>query len=192
MNGASSLLGAVIVTLYYRGKIKFDDSINTPTVLKLYWLLVTLSTVISISLSCIYWPFIHNGRDSGVNDALTHAGNAIVMLIDIFIHAHPPRFGHFVYPLAFGFFYGVIFVIPYIYLGGTNRDYSNYIYSVLDWQGDPKGALIFTLATFAFLIIMHFVLTSLGVSRLYLHKSIKLIKTKERSTEGDNHGFNDS
>lgn len=187
LNAFSSLFGAILVALYYKGKFKLDDNKMTNT-LKAYWLVATLSTVTSISLSCIYWPLIYTGRDKGLNDALTHAGNAIVFLFDIFVNAHPPRYGHFVYPLAFGIFYGFIFSLPYTMLGGTDRDFNNFIYSVLDWKNNTKSAFIFALATIVFLTFMHFVLTFLASTRVYLHQRLLSRKATIQSSDPATNG----
>lgn len=197
MNAFSSIFGAVLVTLYYQKKIKFESARKQmPMVFKAYWLLATLSTVVSVSLSCVYWPLIYNGRDKGLNDSLTHAGNALVFVIDIFINAHPPRFGHFIYPLGFGVLYAFVFSLPYTLLGGTDRDLQNFIYSVLDWTKKPSAALSFALATIIFLTIMHFVLTFLAVTRIYLHNYISSRSTTNprvnrspESGENINQGF---
>lgn len=174
LNAFSSLFGAVLVALYYQKKITFDDENRSMTkAFKTYWLLSNLSTVVSISLSCVYWPLIYNGRDKGLNDSLTHAGNAIVFFIDVFVNAHLPRFGHFIYPLSFGVFYAFIFSLPYTLMGGTDRDYNNFIYSVLDWKNKTSGALTFSTATIVFLTFMHFVLTSLAVLRVQVNKKLK-------------------
>lgn len=188
LNAFSSIFGALLATFYHRGVVDFDDEKReTPKLIQVYWLLSTLSTVVSISLSCVYWPLIYNGRDKGINDSLTHAGNAIVWFIDIFINAHPPRFGHFVYPLCFGVFYAYLFSLPYTLLGGTDRDLKNFIYSVLDWRNNSGAAFTFATATVTFLTIMHFVLTSLGCLRVYLHNwSRKISLANQRSDNDEN------
>lgn len=174
LNAFSSLFGAVLVALYYRKQVSFnDDNRSMTTPFKAYWLLTNLSTVVSISLSLVYWPLIYTGRDKGLTDALTHAGNAIVCFIDIFIKADPPRFGHFVYPLAFGIFYSYFFSLPYTLLGGTDRDFNNFIYSVLDWTNNMSGALKFSLATIVFLVFIHFILTGLATARVHLSKKFQ-------------------
>lgn len=190
VNAFSSLLGAVLVVLYYQRKIKFSDETNEMSkAFKFYWLLSTVSTVVCISLSCIYWPLIYNGRDKGLNDSLTHAGNAIVLFVDsIFINAHPPRFGHFVYPLGFSAVYSYLFSLPYTVLGGTDRDNNNFIYSVIDWAGNTKGAIVFSLATIIFLTFMHFVLMFLASLRVRFH-NYRHNRLAEVQTAQSNDGF---
>lgn len=185
LNAFSTLFGALLVSFYYKNRTKLEEHGMTKT-LKFYWLLATLSTVISITLSCVYWPLIYTGRDKGVNDSLTHAGNAIVFLADIFINAHPPRYGHFVYPLAFGVVYAFLFSLPYTLLGGTDRDYNNFIYSVLDWKNNTKAALTFAAATIVFLTFMHFFLTFLASTRVYLHRKLQSRKPAVQSSATGN------
>lgn len=124
-------------------------------------------------------------RDKGVNDALTHAGNAIVLLIDLFISAHPPRFGHFVYHLLFGLSY-ILFSIIYTFSGGVNRDNEPFIYTVLDWKNQTLSTTIFAMLTLLFLIIMHFVLTALILIRLKVYGKIRLRNTTNGT---DNSGY---
>lgn len=194
LNAVSTVLGAVLVTLYHRKNILTGDHKMMTKMIKSYWLLTTLSTAVSVSLSCIYWPLIFDGRDKGFNDSLTHAGNAIMMIVDIYVRAHPPRYAHFVYPLSFGFFYGFLFSLPYTLLGGTDRDLKNFIYSVIDWTKHTKSALTFAFATIVFLVFMHFVLTFLATTRVYLHRRITSKKLASRSSVsvGNNYGFNSS
>ena len=65
LNGSSSIFAAVLVTLFYRKNFTFDRDLHNESMsasFKTFWLLSTLSTVISISLCLVYWPFIHVGR----------------------------------------------------------------------------------------------------------------------------------
>lgn len=192
LNAASTLLGALLVSLYYQKKIiaHEDDNVMTNAI-KVYWVLTTLSTVTSVSLSCVYWPIIYNGRDKGFTDATTHAGNAIMMIIDLYVRAHPPRYAHFVYPLGFGVLYAILFSLPYTLLGGTDRDLNNFIYSVIDWTKHPKSALVFAFGTIVFLVIIHFLETFLATTRCYLHRRIyrNNFTTQNSVSGGNNQGF---
>jgi hypothetical protein len=107
--------------------------------------------------------------------------------VDIFVTAFPPRFGHVVYVILFGLFYCGFSVI-YTVSGGTDRDYKNYIYSVLDWNQNTKGALTFAAATLVFLALMHFVITTLILLRIkFFNYMCKRNASCENST--DNLGF---
>jgi hypothetical protein len=184
LNAFSSLFGAVLITLYYRRVIKFEGTQRMPTAFKIYWAFSIFSVVVSTTISSIYWPLIYNGRDKGLNDSLTHAGNAIIMIIDVFINAHPPRFFQFIYPLGFGVFYGYIFATIYTFSGGTDRDYNNYIYSVLDYKNNTSSAFIFAGATTVALIIVHLIITCFAWIRVMIHR--KLVgKTVEITKAGD-------
>lgn len=57
INGLSSIL-LFVVTLKYRKTTENEMS----TLLKVAWLTTSLSTVLAISLSIIYWPLIYTGR----------------------------------------------------------------------------------------------------------------------------------
>ncbi len=100
---------------------------------------------------------------------MTHGGNAIVNFFDLFVTAHPMFYGHVIWPIIFSSFY-LAFSVFYVLIGGTDRDYNNYIYSVIDWKNNLKGAIIFSFLTIAFLSIMHFILTACVTARIYVHK----------------------
>jgi hypothetical protein len=79
-----------------------------------------------------------------------------------------------------GVFY-LLFSVIYTLAGGTDRDYKNYIYSVIDWKNNTRGAVIFALSTILFLSIMHFILTALVALRIHVYK-----KYREKSENGRN------
>ena len=65
LNGCSSLISALLVS--FKNIFTLSDPHNEMNnvkngILKIFWVMTTLSTVISISLCCIYWPFIYVGR----------------------------------------------------------------------------------------------------------------------------------
>ena len=103
------------------------------------------------------------GRDWGVNDFLTHAGNSIVLFADLFVVRHPGSFSHFIYPSVVGLIY-LMFTIIYTFLGGTDRYGANYVYKSLDWRNGTKSATITAAITIVLLCVIHFVVV--GVHRL--------------------------
>lgn len=130
-------------------------------------------------------------RDDGLNDTLTHGGNAMVNLIDLFIHAHPAYYGHVIYVFLGGVFY-LLFSVIYTLAGGTDRDYKNFIYSVIDWRNNTQGAVIFALSTIVFLSIMHFILTMFVTLRIHFCKKLREISEGKRNNQNiqvDNLGF---
>lgn len=171
LNALSSLFGAVVITIHFKNNsIKSNssgDNRMTKT-LKVHWLLSNLSVVVSICVSLAYWP-TYSGRDAGLNDVLTHAVNSVILFLDTFIHARPPRCGHFVYPLGFGFFYLILFSLPYQLLGGLNRDYKNYVYPSLDWSDNTIGAIKSTAMYLASLVLVHLAITIFILIRMYVH-----------------------
>ena len=185
LNAMSSVLGAVLVTCYYRKILEFEESRKMSKALKIFWVSSLLSTVVSISLSCVYWPLIYTGRDKGFNDALTHAANAIFMFVDVFISASPYRYGLFIYPLGFGVFYAYVFSVFYVVFGGNDRDNNNYIYSVLDWNNHTMAALTFSTATIVFLIFIHFVISSLLHLRIYFHRKLSEKQNIEQTSSSE-------
>lgn len=185
LNAISSLFGAILKTLHYNDKIIFFNVDNEPDnnqmtkALKIHWLLSNLSAVVSISISLAYWPG-YDGRDAGLNDVLTHAGNSVILLVDTFIHSRPARYGHFIYPFCFGIVYLVCFSLPYQLFGGPNRDFKNYIYPSLDWTNNTTIALKSALMLSASFVIVHLLITFLITARLYLHSKYKLYSQKRK------------
>lgn len=110
-------------------------------------------------------------RDKGLNDALTHAVNAFLLFIDLFINSHPPRFSHLIQNLLFGTSYA-IFSIIYTFCGGINRSNEPFIYSVLNWKYETSSAVLFAFLTLIFLVFIHCVLTSCIHLRIWIHKKL--------------------
>jgi len=111
-------------------------------------------------------------RDKGLSDALTHAVNSIVMLIDVFVVKHPARYSHFVYPLAFGAFFGIGFSLPYTLLGGRDRDGQNFIYNILDWTKHPGSTTLLVIGTLIAVSLMHCLMTYFHRLRKSIHSRI--------------------
>lgn len=185
LNVVSSLFQAFVLTLYHQNQLSLKVSGKSlPKVLKASWLLAN-STSVCVGMSAIYWTMIFTKKDSGLIGLLTHAGNAIVMIFDLFVRANPPRYGHVVYPMSVGAVYGFIFTVPYIFLGGTNKEFDNFIYAAMNWKSNPAEALKFTLGSVLFVGLTHCLLTFLETTRVYLHERINARnKTKQSSTPG--------
>jgi len=63
LNGVSSLLMAIVATQFFLKVTKSDNDLNYMTIaLKASWLLSTLSAVIAVTISIIYWPLIYTGK----------------------------------------------------------------------------------------------------------------------------------
>ena len=145
LNAFTSVFGAILVALFIKNKFKFDEERKeTPRIFKIYWFLYSISFSVSIASVFGYWLFVYNGKETGMNNILSHAGNAIVFVIDALVNAHPPRYGHFVYPMMFAMTYTFFFSLPFTLLGGTGRTYNNFIYPALDWRKKIWSALSFS------------------------------------------------
>ncbi|XP_037049501.1 protein rolling stone-like [Bradysia coprophila] len=177
LNALSSLFGAIVITRHYNNSNTLDMDNERETnrmgkLLETHWFLSTLSPVVSISVSLAYWPS-YDGRDAGLNDVLTHAGNSVILFADTFIHARPPRYGHLIYPLAFGIVYLILFSLPYQLLGGLNRHYKAYIYPSLDWTNNTTVAIKSTLLLSASFVLVHLFVTFSITVRCYLYTKYK-------------------
>lgn len=184
LNALSALYSAILITLHYNNCITLDVD-GEPAKnrmgksLKMHWFLSALSPVVSISVSLAYWPS-YDGRDAGVNDVLTHAGNSVILFADTFVHARPPRYGHVIYPLAFGIVYLMLFSLPYQLFGGLNRHYENYIYPSLDWSNNTKVAVESALLLSVLFIVVHLFVTFTITIRCYLHSKYESHKEIHR------------
>ena len=118
-----------------------------------------------------------------MNDALTHAGNAIILFIDVFVNAHPPRYSHFVHQTLFATIY-CAFNFIYIICGGVNRDNKPYIYRVLNWKTKTFSSLLFAVSTLLFIIFIHFVLSACMQLRIWIYE--KLCQREQGKKIADN------
>lgn len=120
MSLIASLMSAIVVTMFYFGRFKVENSM--PFVLKMYWALWNQTTVFAFLITFTYWSvlFDHQGNQGDLHDYLVHAFNSVIPLIDTWIVSHPPRYAHFMYVTIAGIDYG-IFTIIYQLAGGVNR-----------------------------------------------------------------------
>lgn len=181
---------ATVQTLHHRGAITCDNtnkSSRLALIHKIQWILWIVSLVVSVSITCVYWRVVYTGEDKGWNNNLTHGGNAVVNVIDMFIVAIPARFGLFVWPLGMGVIYALGFSLPYALAGGLDRHGMHSIYKAADWLGNPAGATIFVFATIIFLTVMHFVLTCFMILREKIHKRMADDKKKVEIVDKNQH-----
>lgn len=183
LNVIASIFHAAVVTLYHRSKSSIGvNRKSLSNLLKAHWLLSALSSV-CVGMSIIYWLIIYTEKEKSFSGFMTHAGNAVMMVVDLFIRGNEPRFGHLIYPMCVGFVYGFVFTVPFIYLGGTNKDSKNFIYPSVDWKGKPIEAFMFSMASFVFVGLTHLFLTVLETTRVYLYQRIMSKKTRKQCLE---------
>jgi len=83
--------------------------------------------------------------------------------------AHPLRLMHMYQPVALGLCYSA-FSGLYFAFGGTNRLGLAYIYPILDWN-HPDRAVLITLGTITFELIIFFLMWCLHLLRLKIASS---------------------
>jgi hypothetical protein len=77
-----------------------------------------------------------------------HAFNAILMVLDVIVVAHPFRLLHFCWSLLFTFIY-FCFSVIYHLAGGTGKNNASSIYPALDWNKVESTLLIVFLGMLA-------------------------------------------
>lgn len=99
----------------------------------LYWMVSTIAIPLAFTISLIYWTFLYQAEYWSTMNFMAHGMNSILMFTDLCLVAHPVRLIHFVYPVGFSLIY-LIFTYIYYICGGTARDGTPYIYSILKWD----------------------------------------------------------
>lgn len=94
-----------------------------PALVKFYWMLFYVCINNSIIVTTLYWGLVYKPNDEyhrlDLNNLLTHAGNSIIMLIELMITATPMRILHLFYPFVFEAVY-TGFTVVYYLMGGKN------------------------------------------------------------------------
>lgn len=108
----------------------------------IYWILHSMAVISAIVITTVYWAAVYNpktDRIDGVN-LTTHLFNSVLMMLDLWIVAHPFKLLHCYYWFILGSFY-TMFSYAYFNLGGTDRKGHVYIYRIVDWR-KPGNALV--------------------------------------------------
>lgn len=101
---------------------------------------------------------------------LMHAFNAILMVLDVIVVAHPFRLLHFCWPLLFIFTY-FCFSVIYHLAGGTGKNNAPSIYPALDWNKIESTLPIVFLGMLA-VIFAHFCVWLTVIIRKHIAGSI--------------------
>ncbi|XP_008199214.1 protein rolling stone-like [Tribolium castaneum] len=136
---------------------------------KLYWVLNVIATGTAFEITIMYWSLIYDEKVVDVN-AMTffvHANNSVLMMIDLFVVAHPIRLLHCCYPVVFGICY-VVFTVIFYAAGGTTTEGQVIIYDILDWR-KPGTTTVICLAALAFTVIVHVSCWGLYKFRIWTH-----------------------
>ncbi|KAJ8955385.1 hypothetical protein NQ318_003482, partial [Aromia moschata] len=124
----------------------------------LYWVLHTVATPLAFGITFMYWIVIYDAKRMPFNamNYFVHGNNSILMMIDLWMVAHPIRILHFVYPAVCGVTYTIFSVIYYSAGGtGTNKEEPKCIYRILDWDR-PLSTALTCVGVTIFLICLHF------------------------------------
>lgn len=114
----TTCFGAVLATLHYTDKFHVDYEM--PVALKVFWALWNQSVAFSCIISITYWTLIYDEHHIKLNDILLHVTNSIVLLIDLLIVRHPPRYSQCVLLVPPGIAY-LLFTFVYQMFGGLNK-----------------------------------------------------------------------
>ncbi|CAH1244014.1 Hypp7201 [Branchiostoma lanceolatum] len=149
---------------------------------KLCWVLYNLAFCLGIGITILFWALPRN--DYSALGILIHAVNSVTIVIDVVVSGLPCRLLHFVYPLTFGFFY-IIFTVVYWAAGGRGLYDSPFIYSVLDYGGNPTlAAIVAVLGVLVAVPVCHCIVFALVVARE------SLIRLLQRRNVSNSHGDN--
>jgi len=111
-------LGAYAVTKYHFGKEIPADKMSL--LLKVYWALWNQSAALCLIVSAVYWLMIYDNTEITIGEILVHITNSIVLMIDLFIVKHPPRYSNYIFLAAFDFCY-VSSTLIFQLFGGLNK-----------------------------------------------------------------------
>ncbi|XP_068916637.1 protein rolling stone-like isoform X2 [Tenebrio molitor] len=167
-----ALLGALILSvcvLAPRLRSKPNLEASTLKAYKLYWVTYVVATDIAFGITALYWSLIYDGSSMGFDamNFFVHANNSVLMMIDLFVVAHPIRLLHCCYPIVFGICYAVFSVIYYA-AGGISKENKVYIYNILDWRKPGRTTLV-CFGVLGFIVVLHVVVWGLHKFRMWIH-----------------------
>ena len=106
---------------------------------KIHWVLYNTSIPLEIGIAILYWALLYNPAvvigSAGVNFN-THLTPALIALLDVWISSILLNIYHFYMILLYGVVYGA-FSLIYFAAGGMDQEGNRYIYSILDYGGNP-------------------------------------------------------
>ncbi|XP_014275598.1 protein rolling stone [Halyomorpha halys] len=160
-----ALLGTFIVTNAYYCIKKGKSLEQSGRFMQIYGALQSTAIVTAFGVTFVYWCFVHNPEIHKMNvvNISSHICNSIIMLIDLFMVAHPVKLVDIVFPLFYSLLY-TGFNIIYFLCGGTDRKGNPYVYKVLDWRR-PVHAISFVHGGLLLLIIIFIIVWLLSILR---------------------------
>ena len=122
---------------------------------------------------CAFWtiykiyPLVREFFPSALRNVNIHLLPAMVTMVDLIITTVPVRFAHVIYPLTFGAVYSAFEVI-YWAAGGTSPWGLHFIYPMLNFDDDPRGAVVVLVSMAAAVVVLQVVLKGVYLFREYL------------------------
>lgn len=166
-----TLFNAVLLTkcmvLYTRQESNWED---VPFKwYKVYWVTNVIATDAAFGVTFWFHTLIYDKETMGFSalNYFNHINNSLLMMLDLFVVAHPIRLLHFIYPLLFVLFYG-FFSIIYYWAGGLSRQDTDFIYGSLDWN-KPGQTTVINFFCMIFFVLLHTFCWGLYQFRLWLH-----------------------
>lgn len=114
----TSILIAVLVTFHHFNMLEIGPRMTKP--LKVYWLLWNQSIVFAFLVDAAFWILLYKGEKLVLDDILIHITNFLVLVIDLFIVKHPPKFSNVIYIIVVEIAY-MVFTLFYQLFGGLDK-----------------------------------------------------------------------
>ncbi|KAK3705438.1 hypothetical protein QZH41_007406 [Actinostola sp. cb2023] len=112
---------------------------------KALWVIYILAANVAVIITCLYWGLINNEAADPEGLALdisNHLFNSVFLVIELLLSSMPIRLLHVVYPVVFTVVY-MLFTVIYWAAEGTNpANNKRYIYSYVDYSGNPGLAVM--------------------------------------------------
>ncbi|XP_078593509.1 protein rolling stone-like [Branchiostoma floridae x Branchiostoma japonicum] len=149
------------------------QDLQIPWQYKLCWVLHNVAFAVGIFITILFWGLVGGDNSAQDRNILIHIMNAVTIVIDVMVSGLPCRLLHFVYPFTFGAVY-LLFTVVYWAAGGIGQDDLPYIYSPLDYGGNPVlAAIVAVLAVVVAMPLCHCVVFALALTRETLANLLK-------------------
>eukprot|EP00057_Strongylocentrotus_purpuratus_P000938 XP_001187320.2 PREDICTED: protein rolling stone [Strongylocentrotus purpuratus] len=152
-----------------------EESRSNPWYFKLTWILFNINIAIAPLVSIVYWALLHDySNDDGSRDPLgdgvnvnVHGMNSVLIVIDLFVSAHPIRITHIVYVIMYSLVY-TVFSLIFWAAGGVDPYGNRYIYPILNWEDIPGLTCAYLLGLAVVLFVVQCLMYTLYRLRLFL------------------------
>ncbi|XP_022915594.1 protein rolling stone-like isoform X2 [Onthophagus taurus] len=184
-----SLLCALTLTIWYCQFKRFGGSVWTSATYRMYWVMNIIATDVAFGITVLYWALLYDETKMEVDaqNIFVHGTNSLVMLIDLFVVAHPLYLVQCYWSVLFGIVY-IVFSIIYHLCGGTSRNEEPFIYPVLDW-GKPGKTTIVCVLVLVFLIVLHIFSCCIQLFRSHIDKKLRKKSYTAEVTKPPINGF---